>query len=90
MADALEFTLLGEKILPWRVKPDLLAYCPTMDLLALVAKEERVHIYRLNGQRVLTAGKKEPSLEVDKLHWKPDGEVRLSGGHSMALHLANP
>lgn len=87
MSDSKEFALLAEKTLPWRVKPDLVAYCPTMDILALATREERVYMYRLNGQRVLTATNKDHSLEVNKMHWKPDGAVRLSTGHLPFNHL---
>lgn len=69
--------LLAEKLLSRPVKADLLAYCPTMDLLALATSEERVYVYRLNGQRVIGSGNKNQRLEVRKIQWKPNGAVRL-------------
>lgn len=53
---------VAEKSLPARCKPNMVTYCPTMDLVALVtaaqgqgqghAKGEELCVYRLNGQRV--------------------------------------
>lgn len=46
-------SLVAEKSLPTKCKPNLLTYCPTMDLIALVsARDEQLSVYRLNGQRV--------------------------------------
>ncbi|OJJ87767.1 putative anaphase-promoting complex component Cut20/Apc4 [Aspergillus glaucus CBS 516.65] len=46
-------SLVAEKSLPTKCKPNLLTYCPTMDLIALVsAQDEQLSVYRLNGQRV--------------------------------------
>jgi anaphase-promoting complex subunit 4 len=66
--------LLAEKTVHQLVHPDLLAYCPTMDLIALVTKEEQVFVYRLNGQRILGAGQKGAAIQVEKVRWKPTGE----------------
>ena len=43
---------VAEKILPAKCKPQTLAYCPTMDLIALAADDKQLHVFRLNGQRV--------------------------------------
>ena len=72
---------LAEKLLSRPVKADLLAYCPTMDLLALTTTEEQVYVYRLNGQRVIGAASKKQTLTVKKIHWKPNGAVRHSHRH---------
>jgi anaphase-promoting complex subunit 4 len=65
--------ILAEKAIHQPASLDgLLAYCPTMDLLALATKEEQVFVYRLNGQRVFSAAQKGPS-RVEKLRWKPNG-----------------
>lgn len=46
-------SLVAEKSLSTKCKPNLLTYCPTMDLIALVsAQDEQLSVYRLNGQRV--------------------------------------
>ena len=44
------------KALHTPMRGNLLAYCPTMDLIAVATGEERVYVYRLNGQRVLGLG----------------------------------
>lgn len=78
-AEAAELTLLAEKTVQQPVKASTFAYCPTLDLLALATNEEKVYIYRLNGQRVVGTGSKKPGLQVRQIHWKPNGAVRLSG-----------
>ena len=70
--------LLAEKAIHQPASPEgLLAYCPTMDLLALATKEEQVFVYRLNGQRVFGAAQKGTPLRVEKLRWKPNGGLLL-------------
>ncbi len=71
------------KTLPQPLEPDsrLLAYCPTMDLVALVtAADGHVHVFRLNGQRVLSVvpprlegRNKEEVVRPVALAWKPNG-----------------
>jgi hypothetical protein len=65
--------VLGEKVIHQHVNPQLLAYCPSMDLIAIGTREEQVFVYRLNGQRVLSASQKDAKLRVQKLKWKPNG-----------------
>ncbi|EGE08303.1 anaphase-promoting complex component Cut20/Apc4 [Trichophyton equinum CBS 127.97] len=43
---------VAEKDLTARCKPRTIAYCPNMDLVAVVTEDEQVNVYRLNGQRV--------------------------------------
>lgn len=44
---------VAEKSLPKKCKHNVLTYCPTMDLIALVSvQDEELSVYRLNGQRV--------------------------------------
>ncbi|KAF3481127.1 uncharacterized protein GIQ15_03886 [Arthroderma uncinatum] len=43
---------VAEKELSARCKPHAFAYCPNMDLVAVVTEDEQVNVYRLNGQRV--------------------------------------
>ncbi len=72
-ADSAMFAMLFEKIMPLPIKPSLLTYCPTMDLIALVTSDEQVHVNRMNGQRVaLVHGRK--NCETIFLRWKPDGQ----------------
>jgi anaphase-promoting complex subunit 4 len=75
MAASVELQMVGEKTLHLPLKPDLLAYCPSMELLAAGSTDQNVLIYRLNGQRVFGAGQKAKGavLDVQKLGWKPNG-----------------
>ncbi|CAD6442860.1 c06f7089-702f-465a-9a30-5ce32c70bb1d [Sclerotinia trifoliorum] len=92
MAEVMRLELLGEKTLHQMVNPELLAYCPSMDLIALGSTDQQVLIYRLNGQRVYGAAQKFNTLRVEKISWKPngqllaiawsDGSVRLVGAES--------
>lgn len=73
MAGFLSLELLSEKALPQIAEPQLLAYCPSMDLVALGSIDQQVSIYRLNGQRVYGATKKASTFRVDAIQWKPNG-----------------
>lgn len=50
-----QLTPVGEKSLPAKCKPSTLAYCPSMDLIALATEDEELRVFRLNGQRVFGA-----------------------------------
>jgi anaphase-promoting complex subunit 4 len=65
--------ILSEKALHQRADPDLITYCPSMDLAALVTIDQQVFIYRLNGQRVYGATQKAGKLKVESIRWKPNG-----------------
>jgi anaphase-promoting complex subunit 4 len=65
--------ILSEKALHQRADPDLITYCPSMDLVALVTTDQQVFIYRLNGQRVYGATQKAGKLTVESIRWKPNG-----------------
>ena len=65
--------LFGEKTLPHAADGRLLAYCPSMDLIALGSTDQQVLIYRLNGQRVYGATQKAGTLRVEGISWKPNG-----------------
>ncbi|KAL8678917.1 MAG: hypothetical protein Q9186_004774 [Xanthomendoza sp. 1 TL-2023] len=67
-----QLNMLAEKISSLAISPNHLSYCPTMDLLALAAEDERVHVFRLNGQRVFGVAKKEPFSKVTDVSWKPN------------------
>ncbi|OJJ45674.1 hypothetical protein ASPZODRAFT_159948 [Penicilliopsis zonata CBS 506.65] len=78
-------TPVGEKQLPAKCKPGTLSYCPTMDLIALATENEELHVFRLNGQRVLGG-----SFEGDPYLDDPaEGEIRTlawkNNGHSLAV-----
>ncbi|OBT60964.1 hypothetical protein VE03_09769 [Pseudogymnoascus sp. 23342-1-I1] len=94
MANPVQLRLIAEKTLHSPANPDLLAYSPSMELLAVGSADHNVLIYRLNGQRVFSASQKVKGvvLELQKLVWKPngqliaiawsDGTVRLIGAES--------
>jgi anaphase-promoting complex subunit 4 len=65
--------ILSEKALHQPADPDLITYCPSMDLVALVTTDQQVFIYRLNGQRVYGATQKAGKLRVERIRWKPNG-----------------
>ncbi|KAJ5491352.1 hypothetical protein N7539_002919 [Penicillium diatomitis] len=64
---------VGEKTLLRKCNPSTLAYCPSMDLIALATDDDKIEVYRLNGQRVFGGSfKGDPYLGEDEA----DGEVR--------------
>jgi anaphase-promoting complex subunit 4 len=65
--------LLSEKTLHQTADPRLVAYCPSMDLVALGSTDQQVLIYRLNGQRVYGASHRAGTSRVDSIGWKPNG-----------------
>jgi anaphase-promoting complex subunit 4 len=74
-----QLTAVAEKTLPAKCKPGLLAYCPTMDMVALATEDEQLHVFRLNGQQVLGVNLGgDPYLDEEKgdaraISWKNDG-----------------
>lgn len=73
-------SLVAEKSLPTKCKPNLLTYCPTMDLIALVsAQDEQLSVYRLNGQRVFGGsfgGDAYYLLDEEEEEERRNGEIR--------------
>lgn len=72
---------VGKKTLPARCKPSTLAYCPTMDLIALATDDDELRVFRLNGQRVFGGSFcGDPYLdeaqdgEIRRLIWRSNGE----------------
>lgn len=65
--------MLAEKVMHQPIKLENVAYCPTMDLIALATADEQVHVYRLNGQRVFGVSNKKNGCRITRLQWKPDG-----------------
>jgi hypothetical protein len=69
----LTLSTLSEKSLHQPADANLIAYCPSMDLIALTTTDQQVLIYRLNGQRVYGAAQKAGVLKVESVRWKPNG-----------------
>ena len=70
--------MLAEKVVQPAINSDHVAYCPTMDLIALATVDEKVQVYRLNGQRVFGVVSKHPATKVNQIRWKPNGESQSS------------
>lgn len=64
----------AEKILLHPVHANLISYCPTMDLIALVTDEENLDVYRINGQRAFGVKRKRGDLRVDAIQWEENGK----------------
>lgn len=81
-----QLTPVGEKSLPAKCKPGSLTYCPTMDLIAVVTKDDELCVFRLNGQKVFGGSfKGDPHLDEDDgggeirgLTWKNNGTVSFT------------
>ena len=80
-----ELPPVGTKSLPTKCKANTLAYCPTMDLIALATENNELCVFRLNGQRVFGSsfggdpylGEDEEGGEIRALAWKGNGEFNL-------------
>ena len=68
--------VLAEKLLPQGIIPELVAYCPTMDLIALATADQQVSINRLNGQHVFHVSTKMSKGKPVGIEWKPNGMFR--------------
>lgn len=66
---------LAEKVVQPAINPEHLAYCPTMDLIALATVDEHVQVYRLNGQKVFGVQSRDSSAKIRRIKWKPNGET---------------
>ena len=69
---------LAEKLVQPAVNPRHLAYCPTMDLIALASIDEHIHVYRLNGQKVFSVTNRQSVRKVKHIKWKPNGPSSFS------------
>ena len=69
---------LAEKVVQPAINPTHVAYCPTMDLVALATIDEQVQVYRLNGQKVFGIVNKQTSGQINQLKWKPNGIAALN------------
>lgn len=65
--------MLFHKIVHPAIIPHHLACCPTMDLIALATIDQKVHVYRLNGQNVFGVASKQLGVKVNQIKWKPNG-----------------
>jgi anaphase-promoting complex subunit 4 len=73
----------AEKILLHPIHTNLISYCPTMDLIALVTDEENLDVYRINGQRAFGLKRKSEDEKVEAVAWQGNGAsvaVAWSGG----------
>lgn len=75
--EAPSLMLQAEKALPQPIHPNLISYCPTMDLIAVVTREENLDVYRLNGQRAFGLKRKSFESKVDSICWKFNGTILL-------------
>ncbi|KAL2822321.1 anaphase-promoting complex, cyclosome, subunit 4-domain-containing protein [Aspergillus cavernicola] len=90
-----QLTPVGEKSLSAKCKANMLTYCPTMDLIALVTEDEELHVFRLNGQKAFGISLKgdpyldedDQSGEIRALRWKNNGRLLaiLCGNNSIRL-----
>jgi anaphase-promoting complex subunit 4 len=65
----------AEKSLLHPVRPHLISYCPTMDLVALVTEEETLDVFRINGQRAFGLKRKSSTTTVDYICWQFNGQA---------------
>lgn len=80
---------LAEKRVQPAVNPRHLAYCPTMDLIALASIDECIHVYRLNGQKVFGVVNKQSANKVNQIKWKPNGHSLAAVYENNSLSLTN-
>lgn len=79
---------LCEKAVQPTINPDHVAYCPTMDLIALATIDEKVHVFRFNGQKVFGVTSKDPLAKVNQIKWKPNGKSDAMSNNRPHLRLA--
>ena len=65
---------LCQKQLALAVREDVLATCPTMDLVAVASKDEQLDVYRFNGQRAFGL-KRHGDDKIDSFAWKFNGTL---------------
>lgn len=66
---------IAEKVVQPAVNPKHMAYCPTMDLIALATVDEQVQVYRLNGQKVFSVHSRDSTAKIGRIKWKPNGKI---------------
>jgi anaphase-promoting complex subunit 4 len=70
-------TLIASKTLAEKIQSNLVACCPTMDLIAVATADNKMDVFRFSGQRVFGLHRKDAS--VHSLRWKYNGENQLLG-----------
>lgn len=78
---------LSEKAVQPKINPFHVAYCPTMDLIALATIDEKVHVFRFNGQKVFVVTSKDALAKINQIRWKPNGESDILFIHVAGLRL---
>ena len=73
--ETIQLNILAEKVVQPAINAEHLAYCPTMDLIALATTDEQVHVHRLNGQKVFGVTPKEFKGKINGVKWKPNGKA---------------
>lgn len=79
---------LSEKAVQPQINPFHVAYCPTMDLIALATIDEKVHVFRFNGQKVFGVTSKDALAKINQIRWKPNGESDILFSNGPCHHVA--
>ena len=79
---------LAEKVVQPAFNSEHVAYCTTMDLIAMSTIDSQAHVFRLNGQKVFGVSNKQESGRVGQLQWKPNGEIFQVPTASFTKHSA--
>lgn len=85
----MSFVSLSDKVQAAPIKRDLIQWCPTMDLLAMISDSDEVFLNRLSGQRVWSVNPALTGQEAEvpvSLTWRPDGKVLALGLADGSLH----
>jgi Anaphase-promoting complex subunit 4 WD40 domain len=65
-------SLIATKTLAEKIHSNMVACCPTMDLIAVATTDNRMDVYRFSGQRVFGLHRKDAIIQ--SLCWKYNGE----------------
>ncbi|KAJ5551842.1 Anaphase-promoting complex subunit 4 [Penicillium sp. DV-2018c] len=92
-----QLTPVGENSLPAKCKAQAVAYCPSMDLIALATEDEELRVFRLNGQRVFGGsfggdpylGEDEEDGEIRGMAWKDNGRLLAVACGDGSLRIIN-
>lgn len=74
-SDTQRLLLQAENHVARPVYAHLMAYCPTMDMLAVVTEDEELEVYRLNGQLAFSRKRRGGKAKVDSICWKFNGRL---------------
>lgn len=67
-------SLLVTKNLTQDIRPEFVRCCPTMDLVAIATRDERVEVFRLSGQRAFGIQRKLKDVQIKSVCWKYNGK----------------